>query len=425
MCHEAGTPRRYRARNHEAKRTKVLSAEVDSPGNVRENVRHSPPLAEEPSVIIQPTSVAALTWLGAAAGASSEGWRIGSVLSARPLGVTEQGLLVLQVGALTVEAEAPGTKLPQQFQVRVLSLGAQPQLEILSGNSQLDSTVNQALRERLPQQNGYAPLLATVGALSQWAMAKQLPPYLRSALALLEHSMSTPQELSTPEGLRQAINRSGLFLESQLAQAPASDATTAHDDMKGALLRLVAILKGQPLLGESSDTEVDPPLLYRGVMPQGRLPLPYELTNTNDATDFLPRLYTDVQAALARLEVAQLQATPGHWLVEIPVQDADGADVLQLLLKQEQEGEQNYTMGFSLDLPSLGPIAGELQLRGLRLSVKLWSPRRETVDRLEEQFDDLRARIDATGLFLDQLSCQFGLPQAANSVSAVFLKATV
>ena len=376
-------------------------------------------------MIIQPTSVAALTWLGAAAGASSEGWRIGSVLSARPLGINEQGLMVLQIGALAVEAEAPGTKLPPQFQVRVLSLGAQPQLEILGTGSQLDGNVNQALRERLPQQNGYAPMLSTLGALSQWSIVRQLPPYLRSALALLEHSMSTPQEVSTGEGLRQAVNRSGIFLEAQLAQAPASDANTAHDDMKGAMLRLIAILKGQPTLGESSDVEVDPPLLYRGVVPQGRLPLPSELANTSEATDFLPRLYTDVQAALARLEVAQLQATPGHWTVEIPIQDTEGADVLQLLLRQQQEGEQNWTLGFSLDLPSFGPIVGELQLRGLRLSIRLWAQQRQTVDRLEEQFDDLRARLDATGLFLDQLSCQFGLPQSGSSVSAVFLKATV
>ncbi|MFK2899742.1 flagellar hook-length control protein FliK [Dyella jejuensis] len=376
-------------------------------------------------MIIQPTSVAALTWLGAAAGASSEGWRIGSVLSARPLGITEQGLMVLQVGALTVEAEAPGTRLPSQFQVRVLSLGAQPQLEILGADSRLDSHLNQALRERLPQQNGYAPLLATIGALSQWSLVKQLPPYLRSALALLEHSMSTPQELATGEGLRQAVNRSGLFLESQLAQAPANEATTAHDDMKGAMLRLVSILKGQPLPGESADDEVDPPLLYRGVVPQGRLPLPQELASSGEATDFLPRLYTDVQGALARLEVAQLQANPHHWMVEIPVQNADGADVLQLSLKHEQEAEQGWTMGFSLDLPPLGPLVGELHLRGLRLSVRLWAQHRDTVDRLENQFEDLRARLDATGLFLDQLSCQFGLPQAGNSVSAVFLKATV
>jgi hypothetical protein len=376
-------------------------------------------------VIIQPTSVAALTWLGAAAGASSEGWRIGNVLSARPLGVSEQGLLVLQVGALTVEAEAPGTKLPPQFQVRVLSVGAQPQLEILGADTHPDSSVHQALRERLPQQNGYAPLLATVGALSQWSIAKQLPPYVRSALALLEHSMSTPRELATAEGLRQAVNRSGLFLEAQLAQAPASDATTAHDDMKGALLRLVTILKDQPLLGESSDTEVDPPLLYRGVLPQGRAPLPLELASTTDATDLLPRLYTDVQAALARLEVAQLQANPNHWIVEIPVQNEEAADVLQLSLKHEPEAEQGWTMGFSLDLPTLGPIVGELHLRGLRLSVRLWAQHRDTVDLLEEQFENMRERLNATGLFLDQLSCQFGLPQAGNGMSAVFLKATV
>jgi hypothetical protein len=123
--------------------------------------------------------------------------------------------------------------------------------------------------------------------------------------------------------------------------------------------------------------------------------------------------------------VAQLQAGVANWLVEIPIQDADGADVLQLLLKQQQEGEQAWTLGFSLDLPSLGPIVGELQLRGLRLSLRLWAQHRDTVDRLEEQFEDIRSRLDATGLFLDQLSCQFGLPQAGNSVSAVFLKATV
>ncbi|RUL62953.1 flagellar hook-length control protein FliK [Dyella dinghuensis] len=378
-------------------------------------------------MIIQPTSVAALTWLGAAAGASSEGWRIGSVLSARPLGFSQEGLMVMQIGSLTVAAEAPGSKqLPQQFQVRVLSLGAQPQLEVIGVDTHPDNGVNQALRELLPQQNGYAPLLTTVNALSQWSVVRQLPTDLRSALALLEHSMSTPEEVSTPEGLRMAVNRSGLFLEAQLAQAPATDVTTAHDDMKGALLRLVAILKGQPLASEGSDVEVDPPLLYRGVTPQGRFFLPPELAQTSEATDFLPRLYTDAQAALARLEVAQLQATPAHWTVEIPVQDTDGADVLQLLLKQQHsEQGESWTFGFSLDLPSLGPIVGELQLRGLRLNVRLWAQHRDTADRLENEFENFRTRLSATGLFLDQLTCQVGLPQAGNSVSAVFLKATV
>ena len=62
-------------------------------------------------MIIQPTSLAALTWLGAASGTTAESWRIGVVLSARPLGVTEQGKMVLQIGAMTVEADAPGAQI--------------------------------------------------------------------------------------------------------------------------------------------------------------------------------------------------------------------------------------------------------------------------------------------------------------------------
>ena len=379
-------------------------------------------------MIIQPTSFAALTWIGAAAGADSMGWHMGDVLSARMLGFTEQGLLVLQIGALTVEAEAPGTQLPSQFQVRVLSLGAQPQLELLGAQATINANVNQALCERLPRQNGYASLLATVTALAQWPVLRQLPPYVRTALALLEHSMSNPEEVATGEGLREAIERSGLFLESQLARAGGEDAELGQDDWKGALLRLLSALEDQPALHDGGATDVAPPLQSRGMTPQGRFVLPAELTESNRAADFLPRLRNDVQAALARVEVAQLQArNVPAWMVEIPVQDEHGADVLQVRLEQhanDGEQDQHWTLGFALDLPSLGPLQGELVLRGLRLSVRLWALLSNTVALLEAQFGDLRERLAASGLSLDQLSCQTGLPQAGNSRSAVFLKAT-
>ena len=379
-------------------------------------------------MIIQPTSLAALTWLGAAAGADSTGWRMGSVLAARTLGFTEQGLLVLQIGALTVEAEAPGTQLPSQFQVRVLNLGAQPQLELMGAQATVNDNVNQALCERLPQQNGYASLLATVTALSQWPVLRQLSPYVRTALALLEHSMSDPEEVATGEGLREAIERSGLFLESQLARATGDDPSVGQDDWKGALLRLLSALEDQPALRAGNGTDVAPPLQSRGMTPQGRLVLPAELAESNQAADFLPRLRNDVQASLARLEVAQLQTrNVPAWVIEIPVQGEHGADVLQVRLEQhasDAEQDQYWTLGFALDLPSLGPVQGELVLRGLRLSVRLWALLSSTVALLEGQFDDLRVQLAASGLSLDQLSCQTGLPQAGNSRSAVFLKAT-
>lgn len=377
-------------------------------------------------MIIQPTSLAALTWAGAASGTTAQSWRIGSVLSARPLGVNPQGLLVLQVGALTVETELPGSQLPAQFQVRVLSLGAQPQLEVLSHPA--DPTSQRVLRERLPQQNGYAPLLATLGTLAQRPVLRQLPPDLRTALALLEQSLRTPAEITRGEGLREAISRSGLFFESRLASPHGSLAALAEDDWKGALLRLAGLLdRRAPAPAPPNRSDAAPPLLQRGMQAQPRLPL----APADDGVELLlDRLHGDVKAALARVEVAQLEAGASPlpaWMIEIPLQSKDGRDVLQLQLEfaaDPVDGSHGWTLGFALDLPTLGPVQGELQLREPRLAVRLWAEQAETAQRLERQFGPLRQRLAACGVLLDQLSCQVGLPQPPGRHSAVLLQAT-
>ncbi len=379
-------------------------------------------------MIIQPTSLAALTWAGAASGTTAQSWRIGTVLSARPLGVNPHGLQVLQIGALTVEADVSGSQLPAQFQVRVLSLGTQPQLEVLSHPA--DPTFQRVLRERLPQQNGYAPLLATLGALAQRPVLRQLPPELRAALALLEQSLRTPAEITRGEGLREAINRSGLFFESRLAGPHGNLAALAEDDWKGALLRLAALLdRRAPAPPAANRGDAAPPLLQRGVQAQPRLPLP--LAPADDGADpLLDRLHGDVKAALARVEVAQLEASASPlpaWMIEIPLQGEDGRDVLQIQLEftaDLADGTQGWTLGFALDLPALGPLQGELQLREPRLVVRLWAEQAETAQRLERQFGPLRQRLAACGVLLDQLSCQVGLPQPLGRHSSVLLQAT-
>lgn len=376
-------------------------------------------------MIIQPTSLAALAWAGAASGSAAESWRIGTVLAARPLGINPDGLLVLQIGALTVEAEAPRGQLPSQFQVRVLTLGAEPLLEVMGANAP-EPAMQVALRERLPQQNGYAPLLATLDALAQRPALRQLPAYLRPALALLEHGVRTPAEITRGEGLEEAINRSGLFLESQLAQAHVDMAVLSQEDWKGALLRLASLLDDYlpARRTPSGDSETPPPLQQRGPQAQPRVQLPPELLN-DDIDTLLGRLHGEVHAALARVEVAQLEATTvPAWMIEIPLQGEAGRDILQLQLQQNggAEGSSGWTLGFALDLPALGPIQGELHLRDLRLTVRLWAERADTVRRLEQQFTALRHQLSASGLILDQLSCQQGLPQSTSPHSAILLK---
>jgi len=378
-------------------------------------------------LIIQPTSMAALTWAGAASGSAAPSWRIGSVLLARPLGVNPQGLQVLQIGGLTVEADVTGSQLPAQFQVRVLSLGAQPQLELLAQPA--DPVLQRALRERLPQQNGYAPLLATLGALAQRPVLRQLPAELRGALALLEQAMHSPAEVTRGEGLRVAIERSGLFLEALLAHSPDYPATLVGD-WKGALLRVATLLDRRasaPPRQNAGDTA--PPMLQRGLQAQPRAALPPSLAG--DAVEpLLDRLRGDVKAALARIDVAQLESASSPlpaWMIEIPLHGVDGRDVLQLQLEyvvDPGDGSRGWNLGFALDLPALGAIQGELQLREPRLSVRLWAAQADTVQRLERQFGALRQRLAACGLLLDQLSCQLGQPEPPNRYSAVLLQAT-
>lgn len=387
-------------------------------------------------MIIQPTSLAALTWAGAATGASADAWRIGSVLSARPLGVTPQGMLVLQIGALSVETEPPGTRLPAQFQVRVLSLGARPQLEVV-GSLPMDQAVGRALRERLPQQNGYAPLLATLATLARRPLLRLLPLHLRTALAQLEQSTRTPAEVTRGDGLQQAVRGSGLFLEAALLGGPDGAAAAPDDDWKAALLRLAAALRDLPeaIVAPRDDVpETPPPLQHRGLQAQARVPLADPApgqAGPEDLGRLLPQLYDATHAALARLEVAQFEAsTLPAWMIEIPLQGERGYDVLQLRIEPDASEPlaspaASWTFGFAIDLPALGPVHGELQLRGLRLAVRLWAQHARAVARLERQFAALRARLAGSGLVLDQLSCQCGLPQPAGLRSAILLKATV
>src|SRR5690606_2110798 len=119
--------------------------------------------------------------------------------------------------------------------------------------------------------------------------------------------------------------------------------------------------------------------------------------------------------------------TATSWMIEIPVQGTKGRDVLQLQLEyviDTQDASHGWTLGFALDLPALGPLQGELQLREPRLSVRLWAERASTAQQLERQFTPLRQRLAACGVLLDQLSCQVGMPQPVNRYSSELLQAT-
>jgi hypothetical protein len=382
-------------------------------------------------LIIQPTSLAAQLWAGAAAGttAAADTWRVGTLLAARIMGQNDIGKLLLDIGGLTVEADAAGTQLPQQFQVRVLTQGPQPQLEVIATNTD-ERVAMQGLRERLPQQNGYAQLLGVLSALARSPVARNLPAPLRAALATLESAISKPDDVSSPLGMKEAIAKSGSFLEAHLAE-PRQE-TPAADDFKAALLALRRVLSDLPavrpgpgLARPFSDTP--PPLAQRSLIAQPRAA---ELAVAEEDVDGLvSQLRGDVRAALSRVEIGQLESQPhaGLWMIEIPLAGVRGYDVLQLRIEEgkpsQSEPDGMWTVGFAIDPPTLGAVQGEIQLRVPRVSVRLWAQHADTVAHLEDAFVSLRRQLEKSGLQLDHFTCMHGLPVASGAYSAVLLEA--
>jgi flagellar hook-length control protein FliK len=174
--------------------------------------------------------------------------------------------------ALSVTALEPG----QSLRLEVVDNGPPPQLRVMP--PPLDDTqevIGQALRQFLPKQEDLHSVMERLTRfMASHANADNeahLPQSLRDALRNVLSAMPDKGALSTAEGLKQAIQNSGLFLEARLAQMTESSQNPAQSlaqDMKARLLKLA-----DGLIARLSALE--------GSAPQGE--------NEPDAVVFFPR----------------------------------------------------------------------------------------------------------------------------------------
>lgn len=126
--------------------------------------------------------------------------------------------------------------------------------------TRLVRAVRTAAAEAVPRQTGLAPLMADVRAVVE---RSDMPIEVREAGRALLAKTAPAAEIATPQGLRRAVERSGVFLEARMARAAAapSPETTPRpveaNDMKAALLVFRGALSAwlaraapQPLTGE-------------------------------------------------------------------------------------------------------------------------------------------------------------------------------
>lgn len=192
------------------------------------------PIFPTPTVGAGPESVAVIQALARQAIASATAEL--SQIAGRPTAQqVKPGAPVEQVGQVATQdagqaADTPGAKtIPPAVQQAAL---AKPETRLVRA-------VRVAAAEAVPRQAGLAPLMANVRAIVE---RPDMPVEVREAGRALLAKAPTAAEIATPQGLRQAVERSGVFLEARMARAAAAPLPEGQPrlleqpDMKAALL---------------------------------------------------------------------------------------------------------------------------------------------------------------------------------------------
>ena|SRR5690348_134842 len=185
---------------------------------------------------------------------------------------------------------------------------------------------------------------------------------------------------------------------------------------------------GEPLASGRAADPPPPPLLRLPLQPQPRMPV----TLASDVPTLAAGMLKHAEAALSRIEIMQLEAhpsaSPQACMLEVPVRDGEGFDVLQVRIEQDAEAAQtaaepDWTLGFTLDPPGLGPVHGQIRLRGAQVNVDLWVQRDAGVDALEQQTAVLSRLLEGSGLQLGQLRVRQGTPLRHTGLGRTLLEA--
>jgi Flagellar hook-length control protein FliK len=360
-------------------------------------------------------------------------WRVGAILQATAVRDSRTGQLWLEIGDLRYPAriasgEASGPSDGERLTVRVLRNSPVLALETLSSEagSNTDNVTSDALRRYLPRQASAAPLLSNLAWIASGkadAQGASLPPAVTQAAGKLWQSLPDMTSLSDPAGLRNAVTRSGAFLESTLATGDRrAIAASVTSDLKALMLNFARVLRehgARPAAAMGESNGHSPVPLSNG--PLSALPsAPATLAVLDNANQQMNELARQTDGALARMttlqagtqETAQAQAM----LLELPMRQGERTNVVRLRIEQDRSRKHDpstpdaWSIEAAMDLGTIGALHARVGLQGHRLSVQLRAESAAVVDTLAARAPELESMLRESGLEIDRVVCLHGMP---------------
>ena len=384
-------------------------------------------------------------------------WQVGQIVAATVTSRPQSGHVTLRIGIQQVQAQAGNINLQQgqRLELQVVELGRVPSLRVI-GTVRPDP-VRAALRSALPRQQPLSTLFSQLAQLL--AKPASISPVVAEVARNLIARLPDHRQLSSAEGLRQALRDSGLLLESRLA-SHGRRTPDLTQDLKANLLRLIDALRNLAANIGPEKTRPGPhPNLSRPLPPAAmpasapttqaelaRLPgTPARNVPESPGRDLLPApasqavprldLAEQVESALARIRVNQLsslnqdRAAASEWLVELPARRGDQIDTWQLQVRRDDTSKQGdnrpndgrWSAILQFDLPNLGAMEARVNLTDETISSVFIAECEGAVAVVEKHLPHLRSRLEALGLEVARLGCRQGeastQPRAAQSGS--------
>ncbi len=309
----------------------------------------------------------------------------------------------------------------------------------------------------LANQDGLAPLFANLRSISEGSVALTLPkPLLTLIERVLAQAVPVERRPLGAEVLKDAVQRSGLFMESR--QAAASQPAPPQADLKASLVTLrdalAAVIerfvpapagKPQAALLLSPQTAGAPTATAKPTPPRRDGPLALQpiveptLAAGEKPLTIAQTLLEQTDAALDRVTLSQFASLPldgarpdqnhtPRWLTEIPLAFHSGAAVLPLHIEKEppRRGPNGveaplWRIRFALDVEPMGPLQGVVTLQGRSVGVTLWAEREETSRLLRGAAPGLEAALVDAQFENGAIDIHTGQPRVMQPTAGQFL----
>lgn len=264
------------------------------------------------------------------------------------------------------------------------------QFQVLPQNTvkQQPTVVNQALNQSLPQQFSDKELTKAIGDLTTTMQDENTPPKVKAAISQLLQSFPNHSDLKSAEAVKQSLQNSGAFLESNLLNTN----TDPAKDIKLNWLKLHSLTQPtavQPTLGDS----------------------PVNIAEQNKLTHHaLERITSNQLKNIVEQGKSDIQNSPIY--LELPIRDKNTTSLVQFQIEQDssqpetvQKEKRRWLAKLRFDFPETGKFEARVRVKENQAGIIFVAEQKDTERTIRQNFVNLKEDLEKKDIELEQLDC--------------------